>query len=396
MSTINSNSPWCSGFGAPAAIQTFFLSTPHLPNNFVILLCNFYKMSHRNTSTKDAPLYGAPKPAKRQKSSREISSSNTLAFTSQLQSLIHAGPKQSANPNRPSTSRSRPKKEDIFTEHNRNVKKRAARDLDDDSPAFNQKHSTSSEALDSSAWHRSRRNMEEKARLYAAMKRGDVGDENESHLVDFDRKWADQQNKQLSDQSSSDEDSDSDKEMVEWEDEFGRTRRGTAAQRAREQRLAQLGSEAALRSRPDLPTNLIVGDTVQAAAFNPDEPAAQQMADLAAKRDRSLTPPPDTHFDASKEIRQKGVGFMQFSLDDQERKKQFENLEMERVETERVRAEREKKIKDRKDEIERRRNAIRQKRGKMQADDFLSGLGQELGAQPAKEEHAEEPATEDQ
>jgi hypothetical protein len=87
---------------------------------------------------------------------------------------------------------------------------------------------------------------------------------------------------------------------------------------------------------------------------------------------------------------------MQFSLDDHERKKQFENLEMERAETERVRAEREKKIKDRKDEIERRRNAIRQKRGKMQADDFLSGLGQELGAQPAKEEHAEEPATEDQ
>ena len=128
--------------------------------------------------------------------------------------------------------------------------------------------------------------------------------------------------------------------MVEWEDEFGRTRTGTAAQRAREQRLAQLGSEAALRSRPDMPTNLIIGDTVQAAAFNPDEPVAQQMAELAAKRDRSLTPPPDTHFDASKEIRQKGVGFMQFSLDDQERKKQFENLEMERAETERVRAER--------------------------------------------------------
>lgn len=238
--------------------------------------------------------------------------------------------------------------------------------------------------------------MEEKARLYAAMKRGDVGDDNETHLVDFDRKWADQQNKQLSDQSSSDDDSDSDKEMVEWEDEFGRTRTGTAAQRAREQRLAQLGSEAALRSRPDMPTNLIVGDTVQAAAFNPDEPVAQQMADLAAKRDRSLTPPPDTHFDASKEIRQKGVGFMQFSHDDQERRRQFENLEMERAETERVRAEREKRIKDRKEEIERRREAIRQKRGKAQADDFLTGLGQELGAQSTKVENVEKPETEDQ
>ncbi|KAG9671216.1 hypothetical protein KCU99_g5419, partial [Aureobasidium melanogenum] len=352
-------------------------------------------MSYRNTSAKDAPLYGAPKPAKRQKSSREISSSNTLAFTSQLQSLISAGPNSSANPSRSSTSRPRPKKEDIFASHNRNVKKRAARDLDHDSPAFDQKHSTSSEALDSSAWHRSKRKMEEKARLYAAMKRGDVGDDNDTHLVDFDRKWADHQDKQLSDQSSSDDGSDSDKEMVEWEDEFGRTRTGTAAQRAREQRLAQLGSEAALRSRPDMPTNLIVGDTVQAAAFNPDEPVAQQMADLAAKRDRSLTPPPNTHFDASKEIRQKGVGFMQFSLDDQERKKQFENLEMERAETERVRAEREKRIKDRKDEIERRRNAIRQKRGKIEADDFLTGLGQELSARPADEVQKEGPATEE-
>ncbi|KAK6003592.1 hypothetical protein QM012_009363 [Aureobasidium pullulans] len=352
-------------------------------------------MSHRNTSAKDAPLYGAPRPAKKQKSSREISSSNTLAFTSQLQSLISAGPNSSVNPSRSSSSRPRPKKEDIFASHNRNVKKRAQRDLDDDSPAFDQKHSTSSEALDSSAWHRSKRKMEEKARLYAAMKRGDVGDDNDTHLVDFDRKWADQQDKQLSDQSSSDEDSDSDKEMVEWEDEFGRTRTGTAAQRAREQRLAQLGSEAALRSRPDMPTNLIVGDTVQAAAFNPDEPIAQQMAELAAKRDRSLTPPPDTHFDSSKEIRQKGVGFMQFSLDDQERNRQFENLEMERAETERVRSEREKRIKDRKDEIERRRNAIRQKRGKKEADDFLTGLGQELGPRPANEDKKEEPATEE-
>lgn len=351
-------------------------------------------MSYRNTSAKDAPLYGAPKPSKK-KSSRDISSSNTLAFTSQLSSLISAASTSTSdNTSRLTSSRPRTKKEDIFTTHNRNVKKRALKDLQDASPAFDQKHSTSSEALDSSTWHRSKRKMEEKARLYAAMKRGDVDDAHDTHLVDFDRKWADQQDKALSDQSSSDDDSDSDKEMVEWEDEFGRTRTGTAAQRAREQRQAQLSEETAMRSRPDMPTNLIVGDTVQAAAFNPDEPVAQQMAELAAKRDKSLTPPPDTHFDSSKEIRQKGVGFMQFSLDDQERKKQFENLEMERAETERVRAEREQRLKDRKQEVERRRNAIRERRGKKQADDFLSGLGAELGAQPAKDEPARDEPTE--
>ncbi|KAH0144274.1 hypothetical protein KCU67_g13156, partial [Aureobasidium melanogenum] len=55
--------------------------------------------------------------------------------------------------------------------------------------------------------------------------------------------------------------------------------------------------------------------------------------------------------------------------------------------------EREKRIKDRKDEIERRRNAIRQKRGKIEADDFLTGLGQELSARPADEVQKEGPAT---
>jgi hypothetical protein len=318
------------------------------------------------------------KRPKRGDDHKEITGMNTLAFTSQLESLISAGRSNNNNNNtttnkHPSSRPPRNKKEDIFASHNRNVKKRAAKDLEDDdsaptATAFEQKHSTSSTAMDTSAWLRSKRKMEEKARLYAAMKRGDVDDTHDSHLVDFDRKWADQQEaKALSDQTDSDDDDDnelseSDKEIVEWQDEFGRTRTGTASQRAREQRLAQLGSESALRSRPAQPTNLIIGDTVQAGAFNPDEPIAQQMAHLASKRDKSLTPPPDTHFDASKEIRRKGVAFMQFSLDnDQERKRQFENLEMERKETERVRGERESRLRERKEEIERRRNAIRLK-----------------------------------
>ena len=285
----------------------------------------------------------------------------------------------SQNDPRASSSRSRTagKKEDIFATHNRNVKKRALKDLDPDpSSAFDQKHSTSSEALDSSTWHRSKRKMEEKARLYNAMKKGHIDNDDEKHMVDFDQKWIDEQDKSV--HSSSDEESDADKELVEWEDEFGRTRTGTRTQRAREQRMNQLQEETAMRSRPSMPSNIIYGDTVQAAAFNPDESIAQHMAELAAKRDKSATPPPDTHFDSSKEIRQKGVGFFQFSLDDDERRKQFSNLEREREETERIRKEREKRLNDRKDEIEKRRKAIRERRGKKQATDFLSGLDAEL------------------
>lgn len=222
--------------------------------------------------------------------------------------------------------------------------------------------------------------MEEKARLYAAMKRGDVEDTDEKHMVDFDKKWADAQSKEDNSDDSSDQDSESDQEMVEWTDEFGRTRTGTRSQMAREQRSEQLAQATSSRARPNMPSTLIYGDTVQAAAFNPDEPVAQQMAELAAKRDRSATPPPDSHFDATKEIRSKGVGFMQFSQDPEERRKQMEGLEKDRLETERKRDEREQRLKQRKDEVERRRKEIMERRGKKQADNFLDNLGVELGA----------------
>lgn len=63
------------------------------------------------------------------------------------------------------------------------------------------------------------------------------------------------------------------------------------------------------------------------------------MEELAKKRDRSLTPPPDMHFDAQAEVRQKGTGFFQFSGDKEERRRQMEGLEREREETEWVRRE---------------------------------------------------------
>ncbi|KAF2097358.1 hypothetical protein NA57DRAFT_41037 [Rhizodiscina lignyota] len=337
------------------------------------------------------PLYGAPRRNKSH--AKEISSSSTLNFTSQLSSLITASKSSDAPTSKSSTGRQRPKKEDIFTKHNKGSKKRALADLEEDD-FTKQKHSTSSEAVDEAQWRRAKRKMEEKARLYDALKRGDLEDVNDKYGVDFDRKWAEAQERGDKDEEISDnEDDDSGKEeeeMVEYIDEFGRLRRGTKAEAKIQEKInraREMGVDHADRftARPTAPENVIWGDTVQTAAFNPDETIAQKMADIAQKRDRSLTPPPDTHFDARQEVRQKGQGFFQFSADEETRKKEFANLEKERVETERRRQENADRKEKRKKEVEERRKAIQQKRGKAEADKFLDGLMGELGESKAEE-----------
>jgi len=340
-------------------------------------------------SAKDNSLYGIPRPKKHTK---DITTSGSLSFTSHLSSLISTSstPSQASAPARP-----RPKRDDIFTTHNKNSRKRALADLDPgDKADFTQKHSTSGDTLDDATWKRTKRRMEDKARLYAAMKRGDVEDADERYAVDFDRKWAEHTSNEPNNPSGgSDNDSDDDseedepEELVTYTDEFGRTRHGTRAQAARAERrrnMAAGGGGVAdepdrFTARPQAPANIIYGDTVQAGAFNPEEPVAAQMAELAAKRDREATPPPAVHFDASKEIRTKGTGFFQFSADEEARKKEMANLERERVETERKRAERERRKEERRREVEERRKAIGEKRGKVQADRFLDGLMGEIG-----------------
>ena len=223
--------------------------------------------------------------------------------------------------------------------------------------------------------------MEEKARLYAAMKRGDVEDLDERYAVDFDKKWADRQEKDEDSEQDDEDDLEEQPEDVEYTDEFGRTRKGTAAEAARAERSKRSQNESRgdrFTARPSAPSNVIYGDTIQHQAFDPDAPAAAQMEELAKKRDKSLTPPPDQHFDSSREIRTKGTGFFQFSGDAEERKQQMENLAREREETERKRKEREGKMSERKRQIDARRAEISQKRGKRKADDFLEQLGEEL------------------
>ncbi|KAF4550891.1 Hypothetical protein D9617_15g042430 [Elsinoe fawcettii] len=325
-------------------------------------------------SSKDAHLYHISH-AKKQKTTHDTSSS--LAFTSQLSSLISTAKTNS----RPSSGRShKSKKDDIFASHNRNTSKRAKKDLEGDGA---QALPRSSEALDSAAWARSKRKMEEKARLYAAMKRGDVEDEDGKLMVDFDSKWAGEQERGGDGRwdNESSEGSEEEDEEVEWEDEFGRSRKGKKSEMLREQRRNKLQAEIEERKRPKAPDRVIWGDTVQADAFNPEREIQDKMDELARKRDKSLTPPPDEHFDSKKEVRSKGVGFMQFSLDGEERKRQMEGLEKEREETERKRREREAVMDERRKKLEERKRLIEEKRGKRKAEDFLSSLGEEMDAQ---------------
>lgn len=223
--------------------------------------------------------------------------------------------------------------------------------------------------------------MEEKARLYDALKRGDVEDIDDKYGVDFDRKWAEKQEKGEPDSASSSESEASEEELIEYVDEFGRTRKGTRAEAAREERRKRtLAADEPDRftARPSMPDNIIYGDAVQSNAFNPDETITQAMADLAAKRDKELTPPPELHFDGRAEARQRGTGFMYFSKDEEERQEQLKNLEKDREETERVRRERKEQIEKRKEMIKEKKRAMQEKRSKGQAERFLDDLGAEL------------------
>ncbi|KAJ4266338.1 hypothetical protein NW762_004322 [Fusarium torreyae] len=320
----------------------------------------------------DPNLYGQ-RPTKKQK--RDATLSSSLDFTAQLASLM-----SNASSNTASASRSRSHKEgkdDIFkgTKPKRNKESDGSKKL--------QMKEVAGTEEETQELARARRRMEEKARLYAAMKRGDyVPKENEAApLIDFDRKWAQGEEGKDNYETSSDEDeaeADDSGELIEYEDEFGRVRQVTKAEKEKLDRRARrglLGAEELERmsARASAPSNLIIGDTVQSMAFNPDDP--DKMEELAKKRDRSATPPLAQHYDADWEIRTKGTGFYKFSQDEGTRTAEMEGLAEERRKTEEQRRVREEQKEARRREIEKRREDMAARRAKKQADSFLDRLG---------------------
>jgi hypothetical protein len=361
-------------------------------------------MSNTNPS-----LYGIPRHSQKPSSQSTAPSASNLAFTTQLSSLITKGTESPAR-GRPRPSKS--SKSDIFAVHNKGAQKRAAADLRDadDETSVRQIHKRTADigAVDAATLHRSKRRLEEKARMYEDLKgglylAGDSDDEADTNvggddylarlrrkekegLVDFDRKWADAQRARASDDSNSDgedgEEADDNASIVSYEDELGRTRRGTRAEAARAALAkAQESGEGQgpERWRPARPEKLIYGAAVQAEAFNPSSSAAEQMASLAARRDRSPTPPEETHYDADAEVRNRGTAFYAFAKDEETRRKQMEELMSAREETQREREARQARRAERQRVKDERRRQIEELRTKRRAETFLAGLG-DLGA----------------
>lgn len=218
--------------------------------------------------------------------------------------------------------------------------------------------------------------MEQKARLYKAMKRGEVEDLDERYEVDFE-------GERRSDSDGTSEDDGEAQEEVEYIDEFGRTRKGTRLDATKASQAGTKKDDDRFTARPVAPASGVVyGDAIQHEAFDPDAGRVQAMAELAKKRDRSLTPPPEEHYDARKEVRTRGTGFMQFSGEKDERDEQMRGLEGLRKETESVRGKvgqgssaRNEALEARKKIMEDRRRVVEEKRARRQAEDFLGGLG---------------------
>lgn len=315
------------------------------------------------------------RPSKKQKRAAALSSS--LDFTAQLTTLMSDAGASTATSGR--TRRAKGQKDDIVWSGKPKLSSNPDR-KDGSKLVLKEVAGTEEE---SQQLARARRKMEDKARLYAAMKRGDyVPKENEAApLVDFDRKWAEAtegKEDQSESSSSDDEGEEGNDEVVEYEDEFGRLRRGTKSEIEKMQRRARrglLGAEELERmsARPSEPSKLIHGDAIQSLAFAPDD--ADKMEELARKRDRSATPPDQQHYDADWEIRTKGTGFYKFSKDEEARKREMEALEEERKKTEGERGKREEEKERRRGEIEERRKQMAARRAKRQADNFLDGLG---------------------
>ncbi|PYI33054.1 hypothetical protein BP00DRAFT_367893 [Aspergillus indologenus CBS 114.80] len=378
-------------------------------------------------------LYGPPPRKKHSPQNAPSSSAATLAFTTTLSNLLAAREPGSASTTTTTTTTGRPRPskhkdaaDGLFARPNRGALKRAAQDLvDTDATASSggaaaQVHRQSRDLggrVDEAVLLRSKRRMQEKARVYEDLKRGlylggrdsdsdDEGDragegegEGERYLrrlrrrereglVDFDRKWADARSNL--DGAGEEEEGENgggrdDASIVSYEDELGRTRRGTRAEAAEAARVKRQQEEdgegegarheAGERWRPRRPENLIYGETVQSEAFNPDATVAAHMAYLANRRDRSVTPPEETHYDAEAEVRNRGTGFYAFARDEETRRRQMEELRVAREETQREREEKQQRRARREDARNERRVKVEELRSRRRAEMFLAGLG---------------------
>ncbi|KAM0750624.1 hypothetical protein T439DRAFT_325683 [Meredithblackwellia eburnea MCA 4105] len=251
-----------------------------------------------------------------------------------------------------------PKKPSVWAKRNKGIDGRNQRDqvLFEEDPR-NAKHDPA----------RLRAQMEKKAALYEKIRKGKTGGLNEAQieslLVDFDQK-------DLDGSSGSDDSEDEDESatvpqrpiesdpLVEWTDEFGRTRMIPASEVPR----SQIAEEA-----PVDESNVHYGDQRHFPVYEPDPAVLLARAKALAESE-----PLVSHYDGTAENRTKAAGFYAFSRDEKVRAEQMAALKRERDETEVVRrenrdkggvvGEREREKEERKRKLEEKRKELERKR----------------------------------
>lgn len=338
-------------------------------------------------------LYGAPRP-KSKSTAISLSSTSIHALSTEI-SLARSrlSSKCAAGRSRPTKTKS------LFANSNKNVFKRAAKDL---VVGSNDGGGRTSEQLGGGVSERdlarSKKKLKQKAKLYEAMKRGDFNDDNGEGLVDFDRKWAEHPSDEESEngdganEEAEDDDDDGD-QIVEYEDEFGRTRKGKKSHVEREKRREAAAKKAAEEeaARDAVPEGLIIGNTIQTGAFATANFSAVPTSSMLSEALPPEEEYQETHYDASKEVRTKGVGFYQFSTDSKERAVEMEELTNERKRTAEDRKRAEEKKKRRREEVEARREEVKRRRRVKVGENWLEGfMGEiEVGDKEGEEKQTE-------
>ncbi|KAI0314607.1 hypothetical protein OF83DRAFT_1293767 [Amylostereum chailletii] len=245
------------------------------------------------------------------------------------------------------------KKVSRWAQQNKNVDKRAARDIQ-------------LEDVHKPTYESARIVLERKAKIYEKLMKGQTGGltdaQFEGVLVDFDAKPDDPYESDSDDADESltvPQELRQDDPVIEYEDEFGRVRSAPRSEVPRHllPLNPQIGKEdpddddeiiaegSSLVSPFSFVVPLIAMFTNSSSAENPHgyfptyEPSVERLKALQAAAQEAEEGPLNVHYDASREVRAKGAGFYKLSGDEGTRRRQQEELMKLRADTQKMREE---------------------------------------------------------
>ncbi|KAG9314896.1 hypothetical protein JVU11DRAFT_4000 [Chiua virens] len=216
------------------------------------------------------------------------------------------------------------KKPTVWTQSNKGVHDRAARDVE-------------LEAVSKVTVESARAALERKAKVYDKLMKGKSGGLNEKQyealLVDFDLKGVDHYESDSEDVDESltiptKPNEGEDDPIIEYEDEFGRLRTSRRSEVPR-----HLLSKSQDEEEHVDDSDVIYNPVNFFPVYEPSAERVKAVQEEFAEENNPLA----SHYDASREVRAKGAAFYQFSGEEEMRKKQMEELRTAREETKKTR-----------------------------------------------------------